>query len=173
MFFLWKIFTKECSDIIFVFQAFEFERNVYQYDDDGTSSLITSNVLRIDIKSLGRRTSAGHIRFEQDVDTPRATHVVPHIHEEDASQFMYHRFMYQKNTESVCIVVKPLGQKHLESYLIYIKFSEQPSIIDYDIKFHVYKDKEWQACLDPHRMKGHSGVTYLAISFLGRSKYYM
>lgn len=143
------------------------------YDNDGTSSLITSNVLRLDVKASDKHVSANHITFEQTVITPNAMHIVPFVDEEDASQFMYHRFLYQKNTESVCIIVKPLGEQDLENYLLYIKFSGPPSVIDFDMKFHVYKDSDWQTCIDPHRMKGHGGVTYLAISFEGKSEYHM
>ncbi|XP_060565690.1 polycystin-1-like protein 2 [Ruditapes philippinarum] len=139
------------------------------YDNDGTSSLITSSVLRLDVKTAEQRVTAKHITFEQKVITPKPIHITPHVDQEDASQFMYHKFLYQKSTDSVCVVVQPLGNQDLKSYLIYIKFSEPPSLIDYDLKFRVFENTNWQACIDSHRMKGHTGVTYLAISFQGIS----
>ncbi|XP_053378970.1 uncharacterized protein LOC123526495 isoform X2 [Mercenaria mercenaria] len=147
--------------------AFEFPENVFMYDNDGTSSYITSKVLRIDIKSSEQRVTPGFMTFEQRITTPDPVHVLPVVDKEDVSDFMYHKFIYQKSTDDLCMIILPIGRYNFTSYLVYIKFHASPSIIDYDFTFHVERDNNWQICIQPEKMKKHTGLTFLAVSLPG------
>ena len=141
------------------------------YDSDDTSSFVTSKVLRIDIKSLETRVTPGFMTFQQKVLTPIPEHIIPEVNEEDVSEFMYHRFMYQKASDEVCMIVRPLGQYNFTEYLVYIKYNSVPSIIDYDFNVNVKEENNWQLCIQPAMMKNHTGLTYMAVRLPGSSKY--
>ncbi|XP_045161835.2 polycystic kidney disease protein 1-like 2 [Mercenaria mercenaria] len=143
--------------------AYEFNENVFMYDEDGTSSFVTSNILRIDVKTSVKRVTPGFLTFEQNVQTPDAETIKPEVDEEDASEFMYHQFIYQKATDFVCIIALPLGGNNFTDYLVYIKFGGPPSIIDYNLKWTIHQDKNWQICIPPQQMKGNTGLIHLAV----------
>lgn len=142
------------------------------YDNDGTSSYVSSKVLRVDAKTPEKRVTPGFMTFEQNVYTPPAEMITPHVDEEDASEFMYHEFLYQSATDNVCLIILPLGDLPFEEYMIYIKFSGSPSLIDYDLKFAIQRETNWQFCVLPEQMKGNTGLTYLAVSVPGSSELY-
>ena len=140
------------------------------YDSDDTSSFVTSKILRIDIKSLETRVTPGYMTFQQTVLTPIPEHVIPEVNEEDVSEFMYHRFYYQKATDEVCMIVKPIGKYEFTEYLVYIKYDSVPSIIDYDFNVYVKQENNWQMCVLPGKMKNHTGLTYMAVRLPGNSE---
>ena len=143
------------------------------YDSDETSSYVTSKVLRLDIKSLETRVTPGFMTFQQTVLTPIPEHVIPEVHEEDVSEFMYHRFIYQKATDEVCMIIRPTGLYNFTEYLVYIKYKSVPSIIDYDFNIYVKEEYNWQLCIQPEKMKDHTGLTYMAISLPGNSECFL
>lgn len=136
------------------------------YDEDDTSGSVTSNVLRIDAKSGDSYVTPGYVTFDQSVTTPNATRVIPKdLYEpEDASEFTYHKFLYSKNTDYVCLIVKPVDSHNVTEYTIYIKFKHAPTLLDYDFTFKVSESDKWQYCIHPSRMKGHTGLVYMAVS---------
>lgn len=150
-------------------QAVEFTKNIYMYDNDGTSSYITSNILRIDIKSLDNRITPGVITFEQIVITPLPTFVSPNetVVEDDASEFVYHRFVYGKATDYVCMILQPLGIYTFTSYTLYFRLTEPPTIQDYDFTLTIDESDNWQKCIAPSLLAGHTGLTYYAVHVPG------
>lgn len=151
----------------------EFQKNVFSYDSDGTSSTVTSPVLYIDVRTLKKkRVMPRTMTFEQTVITPNAELVKPSVDEEDASEFMYHKFLYTTNSDSVCLIIRPIGEFSFSEYLVYIKYSGPPSIIDFDMKVNVHQDEYWEACVHPVELAGHTGLTYLAVHLPGSSEYF-
>ncbi|KAL4220970.1 hypothetical protein ACF0H5_019236 [Mactra antiquata] len=163
--------------------AFEFDQNVYMYDNDGTSGYVTSKVLRLDVKYSGQQIDPDEITFDQFVQTPNATRVTPEVNEDDASMFMYHNFIYQKNTDHVCIIIKPVYNTTVDNittdqnetvnitiittYDVYFSFEAPPTILDYNFKITLTEDDDWMECILPTKMKKHTGITYFAVSLPG------
>ncbi|XP_060605764.1 uncharacterized protein LOC132758227, partial [Ruditapes philippinarum] len=158
--------TYDTFDTVSV-SAFEFQENVYMYDNDSTSSFVTSKVLRVDVKSVDTRVTPGYMTFQQTVITPIPEYVIPEVHEEDVSEFMYHRLIYQKSTDELCIIIEPQGLYNFTEYRVYIKYSSVPSIIDFDFNVYVKGDFNWQLCIPPEKMRSHTGLTYMAVQLPG------
>ncbi|XP_052820335.1 polycystin family receptor for egg jelly-like [Mya arenaria] len=152
--------------------AFEFTENVYMYDTDGTSSYVTSNVLRIDVKTPTTRVTPGYMVFEQNVVTPDAVTISPKdfVDVDDVSEFAYHRFIYGKASDSVCMIIEPLENTTFESYDVYLGGSEPPSIEQFHLKFTVGVDNSWQSCIKSKDMPGHTGLVYYAVRVPGTVK---
>ncbi|XP_052243454.1 polycystic kidney disease protein 1-like 2 [Dreissena polymorpha] len=148
--------------------AIEFTENVYMYDNDGTSSFVTSNILRIDTKTKSRRITPERMTFSQNAKTPIPTTITPNdtVKAEDASEFSYHRFVYGKSTDNVCLKVVPLGN-NITSYRVYFRFHQAPSILDFEFDFLLEKDDDWQHCINASSMLGHTGLTYFAVQVPG------
>jgi hypothetical protein len=140
------------------------------YDNDSTSSFVTSKVLRIDVKSVDTRVTPGYMTFQQTVITPIPEYVIPEVHEEDVSEFMYHRLIYQKATDELCMIIEPQGRYNFTEYRVYIKYSSVPSIIDFDFNVYVKGEFNWQLCIPPEKMRNHTGLTYMAVQLPGNSK---
>lgn len=144
------------------------------YDDDGMSSHVSSKVLRIDAKVNGSDLKAGKMMFEQKVDSVKPVRITPIVDIEDASQFMYHQFLYQKTTDDVCIRVIPVDDvENVTNYKVYLNFEKSPSILEYDLIIYIEKDEKWMACVLSSQMGGHTGVIYLGIYLPESSKYYV
>ncbi|XP_052820375.1 polycystic kidney disease protein 1-like 2 [Mya arenaria] len=152
--------------------AFEFTENVYMYDTDGMSSYVTSNVLRIDVKTPTARVTPGCITFEQDVITPAAVTISPKdiVDDEDASEFAYHRFIYGKASDNFCLMVKPVKDVTFKSYDVYVGLSESPSIKVFHLKVTLDVENNWQTCVDSRDMTGHTGSVYYAVHVPGEVK---
>ncbi|WAR15130.1 PK1L2-like protein, partial [Mya arenaria] len=152
--------------------AFEFTENVYMYDTDGTSSYVTSNVLRIDVKTPTARVTPGYMVFEQTVVTPDAVTISPKefVDVDDVSEFAYHRFIYGKASDSVCLIIEPIGNVTFESYDVYLGLNGPPSIEEYHLKFTVGVDNIWQRCIEPRDMSGRTGLVYYAMNVPGSVK---
>ena len=148
-----------------MFQAIEFEQNVFMYDSDGTSSYVTSNVLRLDVKAKDIRVTPGYMTFEQSISTPTSMLITPMalVDEDDASEFVYHRFVYGKETDNVCLIVSPIGSHTFTEYEVYFRTTEPPSITEYSFKVTVKQEDNWQTCIGPKQMNKHSGLSYYAV----------
>jgi hypothetical protein len=108
--------------------------------------------------------------FQQTVMTPIPEYVIPEVDEEDVSEFMYHRLIYQKATDELCMIVEPQGVYSFTEYSVYIKYSSVPSIIEYDFVVSVRQEFHWQLCIPPDKMNNHTGLTYMAVQLPGISK---
>ncbi|XP_052760826.1 polycystic kidney disease protein 1-like 2 [Mya arenaria] len=152
--------------------AFEFEENVYMYDTDGTSSYVTSNVLRIDVKTSTARVTPGNMTFEQNVVTPDAVNISPKdfVNVEDVSEFVYHRFIYGKASDKVCMIIQPTGVATFELYDVYLGLKGPPSIEQYHLKITVRVNDSWQNCIESRDMHGHTGMVYYAVHVPGTVK---
>ena len=139
------------------------------YDNDGTSSFVTSNILRIDTKTKYRRITPNRMTFSQNAETPIPTTITPNdtVIAEDASEFSYHRFVYGKSTDNVCLKVVPLGDNSITSYRVYFRFHQAPSILDFDFDFLLEENDDWQHCINASAMLGHTGLTYFAVQVPG------
>ncbi|KAH3828432.1 hypothetical protein DPMN_130394 [Dreissena polymorpha] len=132
-----------------------------------------SNILKLDTKTKSSRVTPEHITFAQIATTPTPVTFTPRntvIHD-DASEFSYHRFVYGKATDNVCLEVRPIGDQNLTSYRLYVRFHQAPSILDFDFEILVTEDKNWQHCILPSHMLKHTGLTYFAVHVPGYSKY--
>ena len=152
-------------------KAIEFTENVFMYDQDRTSSYVTSSVLRIDVKTPTTRVTPNTLNFEQSVVTPEAVIIKPEVDDEDASEFMYHQFIYQKGSDYICLIIEPIGVYNFTSYLVYFKYDASPSLIDYDFKWWIYESESWLTCISPGNMKVHTGITYFAVYLPDTSEY--
>jgi len=159
----------------FCLQAFEFEENVFMYDEDDTSGSVTSHVLRIDAKAGDTYVTPGFISFDQTVTTPNATRMIPNdiFDPEDASEFSYHKVLYSKNTDYLCLIIEPVEPHNISQYDVYIRLKQAPTIIEYDIKFSVTKYEKWKYCVGPAEMKGYVGLVYVAVGISSFSKYHI
>ena len=154
----------------FHFQALEFTENVFMYDEDQLSSFVTSSVLQIDVRTPDMRVTPGYMTFDQTVTTPTAQTIKPEVDEEDASEFSYHIFIYQSSIDHVCMVLAPEDDVTITFYTIYIRFTQAPSILDYDFTMLVTKENNWELCILPEFMRGHTGLTYMGIKLQGAGK---
>ena len=133
------------------------------YDDDQRSSLVTSNVLHVDVKASEVRVTPGFMTFDQNVTTPVPTLYYPWIDDKDASHFSLHRFIYTTNTDHVCIIVQPENVTLITYYHIFLGYTLPPTILEYDVMVTVSVDTGWKTCIPPNLMRGHSGATFLAV----------
>ncbi|KAH3817984.1 hypothetical protein DPMN_119569 [Dreissena polymorpha] len=142
------------------------------YDDDGTSSSVTSNILKLDTKVKSRRLTPENITFAQKATTPTPITFTPRdtVQQEDASEFSYHRFIYGKATDNVCLETLPLGDHNLTSYRLYVRFHQAPSILDFDFEILIEEEHNWIYCIPPSQMFNHTGLTYFALHVPGYGK---
>lgn len=139
------------------------DENVFMYDNDKESSRVSSKILHIDVKYDDQLISPRNITVNQDVLVPEAQVIVPSVDPEDASQFSYHKFIYSSSKDQVCIIIRPENESVVEEYLVYFHFRRPPTILNYEFSVNVSAKSNWQVCILPGKMKGHTGITYLAV----------
>ena len=146
--------------------------NIFMYDNDIESSRISSKILHIDIKSGDQMVSHGNVTVVQRLDTTgQETQIIaPDIDPDDASQFSYHKFVYRSSRDQVCIKVRPENEMTVKDYVIYLNFKRPPTLLSYDVFATVNAHAEWQVCILPNQMKGHTGITYLGVQVPAESK---
>ena len=140
------------------------------YDSDKESSRVSSKILHIDVKSDGQLISPGNITYNQQVETPEAQVVAPLIEPDDASQFSYHKFIYQSAKDQVCIILRPDDVSKVKEYVIYVNLYKPPTLLSYDVLVNVSADSDWQVCILPQQMRGHTGIAYLGVQVPTESK---
>ena len=144
----------------FVLQMMRFEKNIFMYDSDGASSQIVGGVTHLEL-SYGAKIHDS-VTFEQHIDHVNPKLVTPVIRQDDVSKFSLHKFIYRNTKDSLCINVKP-DSNDVDSYNVYLKFSEAPTILTYDMKRTVDSLNNWQVCIAASDMKQHTGMTFLGI----------
>ena len=137
-----------------------FEKNIFMYDYDGTSSQIVGGVTHIELSD--KRQQHDSVTFEQTTDHVEPTLVTPIIYAEDVSKFSKHKFIYRNTKDDLCLKIEP-DSDDVEVYNLYIRFAAPPTILTYDIKRTVHRATKWQVCIEASDMKGHTGMTYLGI----------
>ena len=146
-----------------LFQALELEENVFMYDTDKESSRVTSKILHIDVKSDDKLISPGNVSFTQEIETPEVQVISPQIEPDDASQFSYHKFIYSSARDQVCVKVRPENETQVQEYPMYVNFKRNPTLLKYEFQVNVSAESNWQVCIHPKKMQGHTGKTYLGI----------
>ena len=147
---------------------------MFMYDNDKESSRISSKVIHIDIKSDDKTVSHGNVTVYQPLNSPAPEPqiVSPVIEPDDASHFSYHTFLYTSARDEVCMKVRPANETAVTSYAIYLKFKRAPTILHYDVIAYVNAETDWQVCILPNQMRGHTGLTFLGIQVPLEGSYY-
>ena len=136
---------------------------MFMYDNDKESSRVTSKILHVDVKSDDTLISPGNVTFNQDVATPKAKVIAPVVEPDDASQFSYHKFIYSSARDQVCIIIKPENETKVQKYPVYVNFKRTPTLLNYEFQVNVSAEANWQVCIHPEKMRGHTGIAYLGI----------
>lgn len=138
----------------------QLEKNIFMYDSDGTSSQVVGGVIHLEMSDNSRVQDT--VTFKQSVDPVVPELITPLVHEEDVSKFSLHKFIYRNTKDDVCLRVKP-NINVVKEYNLFIRFSEPPNILEYDVKASVSGSSMWQTRIEASVMNGHVGMTYLGI----------
>ena len=138
----------------------QMEKNIFMYDSDSTSSQIVHGVTHLELADNAQVINT--VTYEQTVDHIQAKLIEPVIDEEDASKFSYHKFVYRNTKDDLCLRLEPC-LNIIEEYVLYISFSESPTMLDYDIKTRISGRNNWIACIKASVMNGHTGMNYLGV----------
>lgn len=136
------------------------EKNIFMYDSDGTSSQIVHGVTRLELSDNSYPLET--VTFQQTVEHLESKTIDPIIYSEDVSKFSFHKFLYRNSKDDVCFRVKPCSNI-VQAYNLYIRFTESPTILNYNLKTRVSTSTKWIACVQASSMAGHTGMTYLGI----------
>ena len=112
---------------------------------------------------MAQVVSHGNVTFNQEVQLTQPQLIIPSVDADDASQFSYHKFVYLSPRDQVCIIIRPKDEGIVKKYKTYVNFNRAPTLISYKFFVDVSADSDWQVCILPQQMQGHSGVTYLGI----------
>lgn len=138
----------------------QLEKNIFMYDSDGTSSQVVGGVIHLEISDNSKVQDT--VTFKQSVDHVEPKRITPVVHEEDVSKFSLHKFIYRNTKDDICLRVKP-NSNVVKEYKLYIRFSEPPTIMDYNVKALVSGSSKWLTCIEASEMSGHVGMTYLGV----------
>ena len=138
----------------------QMEKNIYMYDSDGTSSQIVHGVTRLELAD--NTQVLDNMTYEQIVDHVESKVIEPIIYIDDVSGFSYHKFVYRNAKDNVCLRLIPCVFV-IEEYVVYLRFLESPTILDYDARVTVSAATNWITCIRASLMKGHTGMNYLGV----------
>ncbi|KAK3599276.1 hypothetical protein CHS0354_028631 [Potamilus streckersoni] len=140
--------------------GFQLGHSLFVKETDRTSALLTSELIYVNVNT-GNSIAGRTLVIEQTVDEVVPELVHPHINPEDASQFSYHKVLHRSKTDYLCIYTTSAFDVNI-SHEVYMKISAPPTILEYDAKCEIPKDKT-HICLQSQEFKGHEGIIHLGL----------
>ena len=142
------------------------------YDDEDTSSLVSSKILNLSIKNQTGDSEIKKMTYTQKVAPANLVVIDTSIYanRDDASGFTYHSLVYANTKNDICLVVRPTNIGSLKKYDIYLRFGSYVDILNKDLKISVHQKNNWVSCIKAERLFGHVGNIQIGVEYKGKGK---